>query len=117
MEIIFESAPRFLWGRFVGLWTIPKESPFTKRILDECQARNLDLLRVDFTAVENQKLTLAERFRLSISALGFVGKLHRIAALSRPELLDRQLFGEMVPGTGASTSASSPCPKKLLNGF
>ena len=63
-------------------------SPFTKRILDECRARNLDLPLVDFSGVENQKVTLAERFRLGVSAMGLAGKLRRIAAIGPPNLMD-----------------------------
>ena len=96
MEIHFEDEKRFVWVRLTGLWVIAKESPISKRILDECSIRNLDLLLIDFSAVKNQKLTLAERFRLGIHALDLVGKLRRIAALARPELLDHQLFGQMV---------------------
>jgi hypothetical protein len=96
MDIHFEDERRFLWVRFTGLWVISKESPVTKQVLDECEARKQDLLLIDFSAVDNQKLTLAERFRLGMNALEFAGKLRRIAALVRPELADRQRFGEMV---------------------
>ena len=39
---------RFILVRFTGLWTIPKESPVAQPILDECRARNQDLVLIDF---------------------------------------------------------------------
>jgi len=96
MDIHFEDERRFLWVRFTGLWVIEKESPITGPILEECRKRGQDLLLIDFTGVANERLSLAERFRLGIQALDFRGKLRRIAALGRPELVDRQRFGEMV---------------------
>jgi hypothetical protein len=96
MEIHFDEEPGFVRVRFTGLWSIPKDSPVTKRVLEECRGRKKDLLLIDFSGVENQKLSLAERFRLGVSALGFAGKLRRIAVIGRPDLLDGQRFGEMV---------------------
>ena len=96
MEYTFGDENRFVSVRFTGLWKIDEFSPVTRQILDECQARNQDLLLIDFTGVANQKLSLAERFRLGLSSLGFAGKLRKIAVASRPELVDRQRFGEMV---------------------
>lgn len=94
--MIFEDEQRFVRVRLTGFWAIPKESPLTKPILAECQARKQDLLLIDFSGVENQKLSLAERFRLGMNALDFAGKLRKIAAVGRPGLVDRQRFGEMV---------------------
>src|SRR5262245_8165936 len=96
MDVLFDDEPGFLRVRLKGLWVIPKKSPLTKPILDECKARKRDLLLIDFTGVENKRLSLVERFRLGMSALDFAGKLRRIAAIGRPELVDRQRFGEMV---------------------
>ena len=93
MELLFDDEPGFVRVRFTGLWSIPKDSPVTKRILDECRARKKELLLIDFSGV---KLSLAERFRLGASALDFAGKLRKIAVIGRPDLMDRQRFGEMV---------------------
>lgn len=95
-DYTFEDESRFVRVRFTGLWPIPKISPVIPRILDECKARNQDLMLIDFSVVENKKLSLAERFRLGLSALDFAGKLRKIAVLGRPDLLDRQRFGELV---------------------
>ena len=97
MEYTFDpQEQRFVRVRFTGLWAIPKESPVTPVILAECRARNQDLLLIDFAGVDNKKLSLIERFRLGFSALGFAGKLRKIAVMGRPDLLDRQRFGELV---------------------
>src|SRR5262245_9201179 len=96
MNCTFDDEKRFVLVRFTGVWAIPEDSPVTKRVLDECLARNQDLLLVDFSGVENKKLTLAERFRLGASALKFAGNLRKLAVLARPDLLDQQRFAEMV---------------------
>jgi len=96
MDYAFDDEKRFVSVRFAGQWTIASDSPVASRVLDECRARGQDLLLVDFSAVENKKLTLAERFRLGLSALSFAGKLRKVAVLGRPDLLDRQRFGELV---------------------
>ena len=96
MEYMFGGEDRFVSVRFTGLWKVDEFSPVVRQILAECLARKQDLLLIDFAGVENRKLSLAERFRLGPSALGFGGKLRKIAVTSRPELVDRQRFGEMV---------------------
>ena len=95
MEFEFTREDRYVGVRFTGLWTIPEHSPVARRILDECEARHQDLLLVDFTAVENKKLSLAERFRLGFSALS-LRKLRKVAVIGRPDLLDGERFGQLV---------------------
>jgi hypothetical protein len=96
VEYHFEDEKRFVRVRFTGLWPISEVSPALPKILEECRARKQDLLFIDFSGVENKKVSLAERFRLGKSALGFAGKLRRIVVLGRADLIDRQKFGEMV---------------------
>ena len=96
MEYTFDNGnERFVRVRFTGRWPILKESGVVPKILAECRARHRDLLLIDFTGAANQKLSLAERFRLGLSAQSLI-ELRKIAVVVRPDLLDRRRFGEMV---------------------
>ena len=92
---IDQQEDRFVLVRFTGLWAIPRSSPAAPVILAACRERHQDRALIDFTGVENRRVSLIERFRLGISALSLV-ELRKVAVAGRPDLLDRQRFGEMV---------------------
>ena len=96
MEVSFLDEPRFGWARFTGPWSVDAICASADRLLAECIARKHQLLLIDWSQLETQKVSTLDRYRLAASTLTLSQDLAKVATVIPPEMIDPERFGERV---------------------
>lgn len=92
----FLEEPPILVARFSGKAEVAFIEKSVDLVIQESERTKLTLVLADFTGLQWSGYSLVERYRVSLTATKAVGKIEKVANVAAKDIVDPQLFGEMV---------------------